>query len=109
MSTRHQVAFAIKQSAAQFWREHYPEALEILKTADTQYAHDAGYICKWRGFIDWPYEQVLHEAIGALKDTDYHLVVLGETPEDIYADGRWDYFKITVRYSLTFEGDYWWA
>lgn len=106
--TRHQVALAIKASAVQFWREHYREAFYMLRTADTQYSHDVGYILKWSGFVDWPYEQVLHEAIKALKDTDYHLVVMGETPEDIYADGKWNYFHITVRYSLTFQGDEWW-
>lgn len=105
----YEIGIAIKHHAYELWRRDYPEAAEFVKTASTQYCTDAGCVYIWTGFPDWGTELVLHEALDALDERDFHLLVLGESEHDSYTRGAFSYFNLRVKRSLTFDGDNWWV
>ena len=104
-----EVGLAIKRKALDFWREFYPEAHEFTKTAGTQYGTDSGCVFIWRMFPDWETELVLHEAIEALKTTDYELLVVSsDNCDDYFIDGEYRYFNLRVKTSIDYDGSDWW-
>lgn len=107
--SKSEVGIALKQSALDRWRcEDYPEAYAMLKTASTQYCTDAGCIFIWRDFPNWYNEFVLHDALDNTDENDYHLLVIGKTcPDDTYFVGNWRYFKMDIKFSITYEGEVW--
>lgn len=104
--TVNEVAIAIKFDAYQFWCDQYKEAAKLCIEAPTQYCTDAGYLFLWRRFPDWWADLLLHDALDALKEDDYNLVVLGDNNADVYSVGTWDYFKLRAKLSITYEGGY---